>query len=370
MHQLRFKLIIAVFMLVASFVSYAQKSYTYQQPQEQSDGWPTKNLISDSVDVSLIEKLINQLATGKHRMDSTILIIGGDLVFEHYFGSFKMDQQHDLRSVTKSIRALLVGIAIDKGYIDSIEDPIFKYLKSHQVKKNKHPAKQQITIKHLLTMSTGLECNDWDKKSKGQEDKVYKKKDWIQYTLDLPVKNEPGAVAYYCSMGAILVAEVIEQASGMGIDAFAKKYLFKPLGISNYSWGHTSKKKSILSSGKRLYMTTRDLAKLGQLVLQGGQWQGTQLISKMWIEQATTAQVKLAQLDYGFFWWNIPFHVGGNQYNIKTATGNGGQYIFVSPELNMVAVFTGSAYNSEEDKLPFAIIKDVFLPTLLETKHH
>ena len=112
-------------------------------------------------------------------------------------------------------------------------------------------------------------------------------------------------------------------------------------------------------------MTTRDLAKLGQLVLQQGQWQEEQVVSTSWVEQATTPQVKLANADYGFFWWNIPFGFDGLKYTAKTATGNGGQYIFVFPSLNVVAAFTGSAYNSAEDKLPFAIIRDIYLPTVV-----
>ncbi len=365
MHLLKFGFFISISILGISFVTAAESPYLYQSPVKKADSWLTKSLVSKALDVGLIEKMITQLEAGKHKIDSAVLVQDGYLVLEHYFDGYRADEQHDLRSVTKSIRALLMGIAIDQGYIDGIKDPVFKYLKTHQAKKNKHQFKQEITIEHLLTMSTGLDCNDWDKKSKGQEDKVYKKKDWLQYTLDLPVINNPGEVAYYCSMGAILVAEVIAQASGMDIDDFTEKYLFKPLGINNYSWGHTSKKKDISPSGKRLYMVTRDLAKIGQLVLQNGIWQGQQVVSTSWIEQATIPQVKLAGIDYGFFWWNIPFQINEQLYMAKTATGNGGQYIFVIPALNVVAVFTGDAYNSADDKLPFAIIKDIYLPTLL-----
>ncbi len=356
---IKFKILLCL-VIVSTYVT-AQNQYSYTSPKPIADGWPTASV----TDASRIEALFNQLAAAEHKLDSTVLIKDGHIVLERYFGGYHRDQPHDLRSVTKSIRALLVGIAIDQGYIDDANDSIFKYLKSHQIKKNKHPLKQQITIKHLLTMSTGLECNDWDKKSKGQEDRVYKKKDWIQYTLDLPLSNDPGEAAFYCSMGSMLAAEVVAQASGMPTDVFAAKYLFKPLNITTLSWGHTSKRKHILPSGKRLYLTSRDLAKIGQLVLQQGQWQGQQIVAKEWVELATTPQIKLANLDYGYFWWLIPFQVNEQVYQVKTATGNGGQYIFVLPELNMVAVFTGSAYNSAEDKLPFAIIKDIYLPTLL-----
>jgi len=112
-------------------------------------------------------------------------------------------------------------------------------------------------------MSTGLDCND--KKSLGQEDRIYKKQDWLQYAIDLPMVNEPGEVSNYCSIGTVMIAEIISQASGMSIDKFAEHYLFNPLGITNVSWGHTSKK-DVIPSSKRLYMTSRDMAKIGQLI--------------------------------------------------------------------------------------------------------
>ncbi len=362
--KLKFRLLI-VLNLIMSPPLLAEKKLFYQPPQQRDDGWKTNNLNSTAHDVFLIEKFFSQLHTSQHQIDSTLLVVDGQIVLEHYFAEQNTDQQHDLRSVTKSIWSLLMGIAIDQGFIKNFNDSIFKYLKSHQVKKNNHPSKQNITIKHLLTMSSGLDCDDWDDKSKGQEDRVYKKKDWIQYTIDLPLINEPGAASHYCSMGVVLAAEIISQASGMEIDVFAEKFLFKPLGISNLSWNHTSKRKHLLTSGKRLYMTTRDLAKVGQLILQNGQWQGQKIVSSDWIKQATGSQTKLASMDYGFLWWQIPFVVNKQKQMAITATGNGGQYLFIFPALNVVAVFTGSAYNSPQDKLPFAVVKDIYLPTLV-----
>ena len=211
-------------------------------------------------------------------------------------------------------------------------------------------------------MSAGWDCNDWDRKSKGQEDRVYKKSDWIQYTLDLPIINDPGAVSNYCTMGVVLLAELISQASGLSIDQFAAQYLFDPLGISNVQWGHTADKE-VISSGKRLSMTPRDMAKIGQLVLNEGNWKGSQIISAQWIRSATTTQTMITGVEYGYLWWNIPFRSEEDTLIAKTATGNGGQYIMVLPKMNLVAIFTGGAYNSQEDKLAFAIMKDVLIPT-------
>ena len=343
-----------------SISSFAQKSYTYSPPQTLNDGWSTEHLFNDSTDSALVYGLFNQLVTVKHKVHSALLIHKGNLVLEEYYGDYGINDQHDLRSTTKSVRSLLLGIAIDKGFIEDIDDPIQKYVKTPVAKKNVDERKQAITIRHLLTMSSGLDCNDWDKKSRGQEDKVYKKKNWLQFTLDLPMINDPGEVAAYCSMGVVLATEAIRQASGMEIDEFAHRYLFEPLGISNMSWGHTSKRKNIPSSAKRLYMTPRDMAKIGMLILNDGTWGQKQIISKEWIDEATTSHTQITGIDYGFWWWNIPF----GTYTSISATGNGGQYIFVIPELDMVAVFTGGAYNSQDDKLPFGIVNNIFIPTI------
>jgi CubicO group peptidase (beta-lactamase class C family) len=348
-------------------LSYGQSTYSYQQPKDLGDGWRTINLKSQNIDTLRIYQLFGQIQNGENRVHSVLLVKNGQLIIEEYFNGHSANRQHDLRSVTKSVRSILLGIAIEKGFIESIDDPISKYLKSPLPKKNLDDRKERITIRHLLTMSTGLDCNDWDKKSDGQEDKVYKKRDWLQYTLDLPMINEPGTVSNYCSMGAVLLAEIISQASGMTIDNFAGAFLFKPLGITNVKWGHTSKKE-VIPSAKRLYMTSRDMAKIGQLILNNGKWAETQVVSQKWIEESTTPKTIITGIDYGYLWWNIPFNVKGKVVVSILATGNGGQYIMIIPEMDMVAVFTGGAYNSQDDKLPFAIMKDIFLPAFANRK--
>jgi len=356
------KLFTTLLLSIVSTSVFGQNTYVYQQPKALNDGWQTDHLKSQDIDTSLFYLFFNQLTGQKHKLHSALLIKDGVLVLEEYFNNQQANIPHDLRSTSKSIRSLLVGIAIDKGFIDDVNDPISKYLKQPVPEKNLDSRKEQITIRHLLTMSSGLDCNDWDRKSKGQEDKVYRKRDWLQYTIDLPMVNEPGKVANYCSLGTVLLAEIVSQASGMSIDKFAAKYLFDPLGISNVQWGHTSNKK-VIPSAKRLYMISRDMAKIGQLILNHGKWNGTQIVSESWVAASTTYQTKLAGLDYGYLWWNIPIKVKEEVLITRTATGNGGQYIIVVPEKNFVAVFTGGAYNSAEDKLPFAILKDVILPS-------
>lgn len=342
--------------------SYGQNTYLYSPPEKLEDGWETGNLRTLDVDTSRIYQLFNQLQGGRHKIHSILLVRDGRIVIEKYFGEYVVDKQHDLRSVTKSITSILMGIAIDKGFIDSIDDTYTRYIKDPAVRENRDERKKAITIRHLMTMSTGLDCNDWDRKSKGQEDRVYRKNDWLQYFLDLPMVNDPGTVSNYCTMGQVLATEAVSRASGMDIDTFAEEYLFKPLHITNVSWGHTSNKE-VIPSAKRLYMTSRDLARIGQLMLNKGVWKGQRIVSEEWVEESTAPQTKITGIDYGLLWWTIPFRINGETVVSRSATGNGGQYLMIFPEEKLVAVFTGGAYNSQEDKLPFAIMNDVFLPT-------
>lgn len=353
--------------LFISAIAFSQNTYTYTQPKQLEDGLETASLQSQNIDTTRIYHFFNQAINGGNKLHSILLLKDNKLVLEEYLNKHTIDEQHDLRSATKSIRSLLVGIAIDKGFINNVDDPIEKYLKTPTPTENLNKQKNEITIKHLLTMSAGWDCNDGDKKSEGQEDKVYRKKDWLQHTVNLPMVNTPGEVSNYCTMGTVLVAEIVSQTSGMSIDKFAKKYLFNPLGITNVSWGHTSKKE-VIPSSKRLYMTSRDMAKIGQLILNEGKWRDKQIVSKAWVNESTSPKTKMRDTDYGYLWWNIPFKIEDKIIPSKTASGNGGQCIIVIPEFNMVAVFTGGAYNSEEANLPFYITNNVFLSTLLLDK--
>lgn len=353
-------LFLIAFILITTSGSYGQGSWTYSEPASKNDGWETIHLNTLDVDTTRIYQLFNQLQGADHKVHSVILVKNNRLIIEEYFDDYDAAKQHDLRSVTKSITSILMGIAIDQGFIDSLDDPFYKYIRNPSPRENRDSRKEQITIRHLMTMSTGLDCNDWDSRSRGQEDRVYRQRDWLQYFMDLPMVHDPGSVSSYCTMGQVLATEIISRSSGMEIDAFADQYLFGPLGIENVSWGHTSRNVK-LNSSKRLYMTPRDMAKMGLLILNRGKWNGNQIVSEQYVQESTSELTRITGMIYGLLWWSIPLQVNETNYLITAATGNGGQYIFIIPELDMVAVYTGGAYNSEEDKLPFAVMRDVFM---------
>ncbi len=324
--------------------------------------WKRKDWQSEVSNQNPLKNLLSQLDKSEHKLHSMLIIKYDFLVLEKYYNNHMPTEQHDLRSATKSIISILMGIAIDKGFVADVNEPIAKYLSpTYKVPVDK----ESITIHHLLTMSTGMDCNDWDQTSKGQEDKVYKKKNWVQYTLNLPMINPPGELAQYCTMGTVLTAEIIQEASGMDIASFADQYLFIPMKI-NALWDHTSNKKNIPGTGKRLYLTSLDFAKIARLVLNKGQWNGQQLVSESWLKLSTQPITKITGVKYGYYWWTIPFKTPNSMIEGIVATGNGGQYLMIFPTLDLALVFTGGAYNSQEDKLPFQIANKVILPAFME----
>lgn len=351
---------VSIYLCFLSFF-WGLSQNSISKPIENDSASQVSKEWAKTLDSTKIVSLLEVIEQTDNGVESMLIAKKDTLLIDAYFKGYSSETPHDLRSVTKGFIAILVGIAIDKGLIEDINDPIQKYLALLKPIKNKSEAKSRITIKHLLTMSSGLDCNDWDKKSKGQEDKVYRKKDWLQYTLDLPMVSEPGQQSTYCTMGTILLGEILERVSGKSLEQFAQIHLFEPLSIQNYRWGHTSKTNK-LSSAKRLYLTPRDMAKIGILILNQGSWNSQQIVSEDWVKQMTKAQTQLAGLPYGYLWVNIPFSDGTKLYHAAVSTGNGGQYIIVFPETQLLVIFTGNAFNSEKDKLPLAWVQRYILP--------
>lgn len=356
-----------IFFITVFFVlplaALSKNGFQYTVPPDLSDGWNTASPASQQIDSVLFYKFMNSLPKDrKHKIHSILLARDSVLVFEAYFGKYKTDTRHDLRSATKSITSLLIGIAIDKGFIASIDEPIATWLKPFWPKEA-DDVKEKISIRHLLTMSPGLACDDWDKKSPGQEDKMYRKKDWIRHVLSLPMEFVPGDTARYCTGGVVLLGEIIHQATGLYADEFAAKYLFEPLGIKNYNWSYIHKTKQV-DTGGHIFMTPRDMAKIGRLVLQKGKWNSEQIVSERWIEISTKRQMLLGGSEYGFLWWRLPFRLGDGLATAVCARGNGGQYIMIVPDAHIVAVFTGGNYNSPNALIPLNIMGKVIMPSI------
>ena len=276
------------------------------------------------------------------------------LVQELYFNNFNRDKVHDLRSATKSITSALVGIAIDKEYIENVNQPAFASITGYSEFKNWVDGKNDIQIKHLLTMSSGLACNDSDFTSPGNEEYMYRQADWVKYILDLRLTSQPGSNWAYCTGGVVSLGAIIEDSSGMQTEDFATNFLFQPLEISNYHWEFTPTGR--VDTGGHIHMIPRDMAKIGQLFLQGGLWNQKRLISQKWVDTSTTPHILTNEgYHYGYLWWRGRI----DSHDFYFAGGNGGQYIAILPTLNMVVVSTGSNYNSSVSSQFFTLLETV-----------
>ena len=337
-------------------------------PERTNDNWPVQNASDVATDPSRLTSLYTAIKERQYQnIDSVVVAKDGALVFEAYYNGYDRQQTHDLRSATKSITSVLSGIALDNGYIQSVDDPAYEYLDAYLPFENESAQKQSITVENLLTMSSGLACDDWQSESPGNEEKMYEEDDWVSFIFDLPMVREPGIEFAYCTGGVVALGEVIRAATGTAVDEFAENFLFSQLGIEDYQWAFTPTGQ--VDTGGHIHMKPRDMAKIGQLYLQQGMWDGQQLVSEAWVETSTTdkLQVNNQQLWYAYLWWNESRPYGDGSMAYYYAQGNGGQYIAVFPELELVVVFTGSNFNSSLTyELPNEMMDDYILPAFYE----
>ncbi len=317
------------------------------------------------MDGELLKKAVSTLpAPEEHGLHSMLVVRHGKLVHEEYWNSYDQDTLQDLRSATKSITALLVGVAIDRQIVKSVSDPLSTYLEGAYP--GVSALRHGISLEHLLTTRSGLACDDRDPKSPGQEDRMYKDRDWVRYFLELPVATPAGTVAHYCTGGAVALGRVLAETSKQSVPAFADATLFKPLGVPDASWADFDEHRQT-DTGGHLALCPRDLATIGQLVLQGGMWNGNQLVSRSWIKEATSEHtlIEKSNKSYGYLWWRESVPYLGRQLAVIYASGNAGQLVFIVPELDLVSVFTGGNYNSPKAALPFQLYRSYVLPSVL-----
>lgn len=272
----------------------------------------------------------------------------------------------DIRSATKSITALLIGIAIDRGLLPSVEVKIIDYLPEVRDLLLADPRKGQITVQDLLSMRSGLDCNDWNRDSPGHEDTMYKKRDWLRFWAGQRMHDVPGSAFSYCTGNAIALGRILKHVTGMDADAFAQQALFAPLEIAQPDWQRWNRGADV-DTGGHLRLRPGDLLKIGQLLLKRGSSGEHRVVSGEWIEQMTMprAEINGMQQRYGYFWWIDATHMPGlTSTRLWMAWGNGGNYIVVMPELDAVATFTGTRFNKDDATEPLLWLRDRLLPGL------
>lgn len=337
--------------------------YVSVSPENTGDGWTTSTPEDEGMDEELLLAGLEDIRDDGRSpgIDSVIIVRNGHLVAEAYYNGYGPDTLHDVRSASKSITSALAGIAIEQGAL-STEDTLAELVDNIDDYKNPDPRKAAIKIIDLLNMSSGLDCNDWRSDSPGNEEKMYRKRDWIAFILDLPMIAEPGEYSFYCSGGVILLGHIISLRTGMALDDFADTYLFGPLNIHNLEWRRSPDGQATGGGGMRL--RPRDAAKFGQLYLNQGLWQDEVVISSAWVDESQQHYTSLQQNGYGLLWWKREFQVRNEIQDAFFASGNGGNFIFLFPEENLAVVFTGSNYNSPLGDQPYSFLSNAILPTL------
>jgi CubicO group peptidase (beta-lactamase class C family) len=347
---------------------HGNQSYSYEVPTDRHDGIAVGDIARSDLGAEAAARIAAGILDETwNDIHSVLLYQHGVLVYEEYFYGYDWNHPHQLRSATKSVVATLAGIALDQHAIASVNEPVLPHM-AYSAYENADPRKAHITLRDMLTMQSGLACNDHDSQSPGNEVVLDEKADWVKATLDLPLVNEPGTKGFYCSGGVAVVGRMVENATQRYLPDFAQKHLFGPLGISRsqYTWNY-----NLTNADKeysQIHLRPRDMLKLGILYKDGGRWHGKQVLSSAYAHDALSAMSVVDDSGYGYFWWrpwhNVNMPNGPERVYIGAAQGNGGQKIFVLPEYDFVAVFTAGSYNAG-GSAPNQIMNSVILPRLL-----
>ena len=322
-----------------------------------TQGWRFSTPEAQGVDSARLAQAVDLIREQGLAVDSLLILRHGYVVLDAYFYPYTADRLHDVASVTKSITSTLAGMAIEEGVIGGLDAPLVDFF-PEAISESHDPRKTRITIRDLLSMSSGLRCGY--EPGEVELRAMLETPNWLQSVLDLPMAAEPGREFAYCSGNSHLLSAIISRRAHSTTLVFAQRRLFAPLGIGKVVW--PTDPQGVNRGWGELQMTPRDLAKIGFLFLHRGRWEDRQIVSADWAERAMRAQVRVPKrdVDYGYGWW---IHKG--QYaGLYEAQGRGGQIMTVAPGLGIVAVFTGGYYERERfaPLLLAAIKSDGLLP--------
>jgi CubicO group peptidase (beta-lactamase class C family) len=342
--------------------------YHYQPPADRHDGIAVGDIAQSALSVATANSIVRAVLDGTYKdVHGVLLYHHGKLVMEEYFYGYSVERPHQLRSATKSIVSALAGIAIDRGVLSGVSEAVLPHM-SYADYENPDPRKAAMTLGNFLAMSPGLDCNDHSSTSPGRETVIDEKPDWVKATLDLPMINAPGTRGFYCSGGVSVVGRMTENAVKMRLPEFAQASLFGPLGISRTDWMWNYDLTNADKEYSQIHLRPRDMLKVGILFADGGRWKGHQVISNSWVQTSLAEHSHVDNVSYGYFWWrpwlNVETSGGPEHVNMVAAQGNGGQKIYLVPQYDLVAVFTGGAYNIDGTP-PNSIMAKIILPALM-----
>lgn len=315
------------------------------QTTQPNSGWPISH---EHYNTGKIKQLNKAIAQNTFKEITSIAVIkNGKLLLEEYFNGANRNTLHDTRSVGKSFSSALMGIAIKDGYIKNINQSLKDFYDLKQFA-NYSPKKDSVTIKDLLTMSSAFNGSDNDDNSPGNEENMYPTANWVKFALDLSMDSAKsnGKQWDYFTAGVILLGDILNKSVPDGLEKYADKKLFQPLGIKKYQWEYTPQKVANTAGG--LQMSSLDYAKFGQLYKNKGLWNGKQIIPSNWVEETFTNHLEIPDREnefYGYLFFNKTYMVNGENYEAFYCAGNGGSKIFIFKTIPLVIVVTAKAYN-------------------------
>ena len=328
----------AVVCLLVLFLCLCGPIGADELPSHPSTTWKTASPESQGLDSAVLAEALDYVRTKSIPLHSFLIVRNGVVVLDAYFYPYTGREVHDVASVTKSFTSAAIGIAIEQGYIQSVDQRVLSLLPLASA--DADPRRQSLSIRHLLTMTSGLDCD-----TEGGEKALAAMRhsaDWAAFALALPMRAEPGSRYAYCSCNNHLLSSIVTSTTGKSLLEFAQKNLFGPIGIADVIWPADPNGRT--HGWGDLHLHPRDMARLGLLYLNQGRWSDAQIVPADWVRESSKASVTVREgVGYGYSWW-----INTARPPIFEAVGRGGQRIAVLPKENMVVVFTGGGANTDE----------------------
>jgi CubicO group peptidase (beta-lactamase class C family) len=316
--------------------------------------WRTATPESQGMSSEVLTEMLDTIWKKNYSIDSITIVRNGFVVLDAYNSSNYAQKNHNSYSCSKSVISALIGIAIDKGYIRSVDQPILSFFPKRTTE-NLNQSKKNLTLKHVLMMATGLNCRDSYLYRWIGLTEMKRKIDWVKHMIDLPMIAEPGSTFEYCNGATFLLSAVLQKTTGKNALEFANEHLFMPLAIENAEWENNQQGISLGYNG--LYLRPRDMAKFGYLFLKKGKWKEEQLVSTRWVNESTQRHISATlTLGYGYQWWVV-------SPDIYTAIGYKGQRIYVLKKQNMVVAITADL-GMEFSMVPDGLIRGYIIPSI------